>query len=198
MSERAIRFISDHQYLNLDKFPNTPKVGMPAFVNNQFYIYGQVGTLLVWVPMTSGALTYIHSQGLSSLSWVINHKLGTSDLIVSVYDNTGNVIYPEITHAQDVNGDWVTTVTFLTETLGYAVIFGSKCIDASVVNADVINATTTITVNGAVVITTSEQVKQLYESNLDTNPLTDELLTAIINMLTAPTVRSLLFDRSVF
>jgi hypothetical protein len=72
-------------------------------------------------PSQSNVDKYVHTQGTSVTTWNITHTLSTDDLIVMVYDASGNWILPnEIILVDDDN----VQITFLAAQSGKAVLTG--------------------------------------------------------------------------
>jgi len=124
------------QFQQVADFPASPKPGQTCFKGGILFIFATIGGIETWYPTNRPQSSYVHSQGLESLTWTLRHNLGTTDVIVAVYDTAGQIVNASIT-ITDAN----TVVVELTEAIaGHAVVFGHEQISAPVVTAQKINA----------------------------------------------------------
>lgn len=84
------------------------------------YIYGN-GSFLTG----RGAIGYTHTQTVASDSWLVQHNLGTTDVIVQVEDDATprNLLIPQNVEFTDDNS---TTITFPTPVAGEAIIISAS------------------------------------------------------------------------
>ena len=90
---------------NLDTFPANPaprtiivKEGMP-------YIYTELVSnsgYFSWMPIGSKRGSYLHTQGVASQTWTVNHNLNTNDYVYFVYDSNHTLMYVTV-EAIDLN-----------------------------------------------------------------------------------------------
>jgi hypothetical protein len=86
--------------------------GTASYALTASYVEGGGGT-----PM------YIHTQSIASNSWTVNHNLGTSLPIITVYDSSSNVIIPqEITSTSTSS----LSITFPISLTGFASVAGGS------------------------------------------------------------------------
>ncbi|NBS94083.1 MAG: hypothetical protein EBT27_10235, partial [Betaproteobacteria bacterium] len=78
--------------VNETGFPANPKVGTFLMKDSNLYGYVQIGGLETWYPFSHKTLSYIHSQGLDSTTWVVEHNLGTTNVWIQVKDQNGNIV----------------------------------------------------------------------------------------------------------
>lgn len=79
-----------------ENFPVSPKVGQLVFTQGILYICVQiVDDLPHWVPLTQTITSYTHYQNSASTTWTINHKLNTTAVSVTLYDNLNRVMVPD-------------------------------------------------------------------------------------------------------
>lgn len=146
------------------EFPDNPKVGLTCFKDGILFVYSDIGGYKTWYPLNSPRSTYVHSQGVPALQWVINHGLGTTDVIVGTYDNSGAAIEAGVqTKYTPTNPDsqkYQVIIQFAEATDGVAVVFGRENWSSPAVDAETINAQS-ITVNGVPVVVESDLVAGL-------------------------------------
>jgi len=86
----------------------------------KLYLCIQSSPSVLWIVVSSG-LSSVFTQAVASSSWSINHILGTSNVVVEIYDNSNNVIIPDDIDVVDADN---ITVSFGTAVTGKAVIIG--------------------------------------------------------------------------
>lgn len=160
MADRGRRFISSHEHPEISAFPASPALGTPAFKGGVMYIYATFQGITTWFPLNKPQSSYVHNQGLEALTWTINHKLASKDVIVGVYNLNNDVIDAAITHS-DATGEWVTTITFTSVTAGYAVIFGQESLSAPLLEAVDLAVSNSIKLGGVDIATQTDLVNGL-------------------------------------
>jgi hypothetical protein len=84
--------------LILDKdsagFPENAQLGTLLLKGGCLYGYMTIGGLKTWYPFSSKTASYVHSQGLESMEWTINHDLASTQIWHQIQDNEGNIISP--------------------------------------------------------------------------------------------------------
>lgn len=78
----------------LSSFPDSPTQGRLVFVNDVLYVFTDVDGLDSWYPITNRTRRYVHNQLTGSTAWVVTHDLGTVELLVICYDDSGDLITP--------------------------------------------------------------------------------------------------------
>lgn len=102
------------------RFPDAPKVGRLAFVNQVLYICVSIANdLPVWVPLTKEITIYTHNQTEPATTWTVNHYLNTTSVQVQVFDDQNRVVLPDEIVVNDAN---TVTVTVNTPAGGRAVV----------------------------------------------------------------------------
>ena len=134
---RGIRLLSGVQHTELAELPANPAAGRMEFVNGVLYIYGTVGEVTTWWPLNRAQSSYVHSQGVTALEWVISHGLDSKDLFVAIYDNSNAMMDAEVEHFRDTeNGNvWKTRVVLAEPSSGYAVVTGVESMNVPTINA---------------------------------------------------------------
>lgn len=80
----------------VENFPISPKAGRFIFKDKRAMMCVEVtGGIPVWVPLTQELSMVIHNQTVAASSWVIEHELNTTNLIVQVLDVNNLTIIPE-------------------------------------------------------------------------------------------------------
>ena len=133
LSKLNIKEKSGIIFQNTDTYPENPEIGQLAFVNKLLSIYSEdLDGSPSWHPLVNAnVITYTHTQGLESLSWVINHNLNTSDLIYFVYDETDSVVYPSTVEFISNN---VINLTFTESIKGKCIIFSANLVSSTLMN----------------------------------------------------------------
>jgi hypothetical protein len=103
---------------DVESFPLEPKVGSFIFMNKRVMVCIEVATHPVWIPLTQEFNTYIHRQEIAGLTWVVNHNMNSTSVIVQCFDETNSVIIPSEIVSTD---NHTVTITFSTPTSGQAV-----------------------------------------------------------------------------
>ncbi len=117
-------------------------------VNGVLYIYSMIGGLLTWYPLTNKKNTHVHTQGLPSTEWIVNHGLGTIDFVIGVYDTDNNQMSPS--GITQVTNDGF-RVTFTEPVVGRLVAFFDSETFVPALNAEAVNTTELNVGNGAVI-----------------------------------------------
>ena len=73
-------------------FPENPKIGTFIIKDQCLFGYLKIGDLETWYPFASKTNSYIHTQGLASTTWVVNHMLGTNNVWYQVRDSQGQIV----------------------------------------------------------------------------------------------------------
>jgi hypothetical protein len=105
-----------------DNFPSSPSIGQFCFKNGILYIYATLNEISTWYPLTNRSLYYVHTQGVSAITWTVNHNLATNDLIIMVYDDEDTVQLGAGITFTTINSF---TIDFTELTKGRAVIFAA-------------------------------------------------------------------------
>lgn len=100
-------------------FPSQPEDGQIAFQNNKLYVAATIESVKTWIPIASGIDTFSYTNGTASTSWVINHGLGTSEIVIQCYDLLEELIIPDVI---DITDDNNVTVTFASNQDGRATL----------------------------------------------------------------------------
>lgn len=114
-------------------FPPNPRMGSAALVNRILYVYMEMGGVQSWYPLTQHTSSYIHTQGLPSQTWTVNHNLATTSLWIQVKDHTGNIL---IVSKQDVNVNTF-TLHFTSPVTGTCVVVAPSSVNVPTVKATV-------------------------------------------------------------
>ena len=152
--------------VNETGFPANPKVGTFLMKDNNLYGYVSIGGLETWYPFSHKTLSYIHSQGLSSSTWTVEHNLGTTNVWIQVKDQNGNIVS---VGKQDINNNSF-RLTFTEAVRGTVMVVAPDSVDVPEVKATVIDvgnvhiSTSGITINGSSVLTSTNIQGQIDTS----------------------------------
>jgi len=152
--------------VNETGFPANPKVGTFLMKDSNLYGYVSIGGLETWYPFSHKTLSYIHSQGLSSTTWTVEHNLGTTNVWIQVKDQNGNIVS---VGKQDINNNSF-RLTFTEAVRGTVMVVAPDSVDVPEVKATVIDvgnvhiSTSGITVNGSSVLTSTNIQGQIDTS----------------------------------
>jgi len=148
-------------------FPANPAIGTFVIKNKNLYGYVKIGDLETWYPFSHKTNSYIHTQGANSLTWTVNHSLGTSNVWIQVLDTNGNIV--------SVNKQTIDSNSFrlnFTESVrGTVVVVAPDSIDVPAVKATSISVGTGVTidtsgvyVNGNPVLTNASITAQINDA----------------------------------
>jgi len=148
-------------------FPANPAIGTFVIKNKNLYGYVKIGDLETWYPFSHKTNSYIHTQGANSLTWTVNHSLGTSNVWIQVLDTNGNIV--------SVNKQTIDSNSFrlnFTEAVrGTVVVVAPDSIDVPAVKATSISVGTGVTidtsgvyVNGNPVLTNASITAQINDA----------------------------------
>jgi len=156
---------------NLSEFPPNPALGTFCIKDRMLYCFIKVGSLDTWYPFSNTSHSYIHTQGVSELTWTVNHSLNTDYVWFQVQDDSGNIMSVKRTTV-DKNSF---QLNFTTPVKGTVVVVAADTIDVPVVKSSLIDLgnvqmdATGIKVNGAYVLSSWDipaQVASLVAQHL--------------------------------
>ena len=150
-------------------FPENPRIGTFIIKDQCLFGYLKIGDLETWYPFASKTNSYIHTQGLASTTWVVNHMLGTSNVWYQVRDPQGQILGVGKT---DIDEDKF-SLNFTEATLGTVVVVAPDSI-----NVPTIKATSITIAEGAVEIN-SGGVFVEGERVLTSANIADDIATAV-------------------
>lgn len=146
------------------EFPANPSLGLTCFKDGVLFIYASINNFNTWYPLNRPQSSYVHSQGIPALQWTLNHGLGTTDIVVAVYDEQGRAqncgIQTRYIPENPAGQQYQAVLTFTEAMAGTAVVFGKESISAPSVQAETINAQA-ITVNNVPVTTEADLTASL-------------------------------------
>jgi hypothetical protein len=122
-------------------FPENPQIGTLLLKDQVLYGYLKIGGMETWYPFANKTQSYIHTQGMDSLYWVVNHGLNTTNVWFQVKDQTGNILS---VGKEDINANSF-RLTFTAAARGTVMVVAPDTVDVPVVKASVIEVA-----NGAV------------------------------------------------
>jgi hypothetical protein len=152
--------------VNETGFPANPQIGTFLIKDSNLYGYVSIGGLETWYPFSHKTLSYIHSQGLSSSTWTVEHNLGTTNVWIQVKDQNGNIVS---VGKQDINNNSF-RLTFTEAVRGTVMVVAPDSVDVPEVKATVIDvgnvhiSTSGITINGSSVLTSTNIQGQIDSS----------------------------------
>lgn len=101
-------------------YPTEPVEGSFIMKDKRLMVCVSVESgLPVWVPLSQELNTFIHTENTPSTSWIINHNLNASTVLVQCFDENNNVVLPD---SMDTSVEDTCTVTFSLPVAGRAVI----------------------------------------------------------------------------
>jgi hypothetical protein len=134
--------------LEYTDFPPNPKINQFALINGVLYVYSTVQGVQTWFPLNNKKSIYVHTQGLASDTWTINHGFASNNVIFAAYDGNGDTLFANMTFP-DTNGN--SCLLHLSEpTTGRVVLFAESEMYTPSMSATHIS-TNQITMGGAVV-----------------------------------------------
>jgi hypothetical protein len=148
-------------------FPANPAIGTFIVKDSNLYGYVKIGDLETWYPFSHKTNSYIHTQGANSLTWTVNHNLGTSNVWIQVLDTNGNIVSVS---KQTINNNSF-RLNFTESVRGTVVVVAPDSIDVPAVKATSISVGTGVTidtsgvyVNGAAVLTNASITAQINDA----------------------------------
>lgn len=104
-------------------FPSNPKLGTDTMVDGVLYYYTSIdGAEPVWVPVGTKRLNNTVTIATPQLEWIVEHNLGTFDIVVGIYDANNKMVEAPFTI---LTADTI-KVTFTNPVSGKAVVFGAS------------------------------------------------------------------------
>ena len=148
-------------------FPANPAIGTFVVKNSNLYGYVKIGDLETWYPFSHKTNSYIHVQGANSLTWTVNHNLGTSNVWIQVLDTNGNIV--SVSKQTIDNNSF--RLNFTEAVRGTVVVVAPDSIDVPAVKATSISVGTGVTidtsgvyVNGNPVLTNASITAQINDA----------------------------------
>jgi len=144
-------------------WPSNPAIGTMILKNQVLYAYIAVGGMETWYPFSTPTNSYVHTQGLASTTWVVNHGLGTTNVWFQVKDANGNVV---IAGKEDIN-DNSFRLSFTSAITGTVMVVAPDTIDVPAVRATMIDVgsvqirSDNISINGNNVLTSASITTQI-------------------------------------
>lgn len=106
-----------------NEFPLNPKLGTQTVVSGVLYYFASIdGEEPVWVPVGTKRLNSTTQITDPQLEWLVEHNLGTFDIMASVYDANNKVMDAPFTI---ISAD-IIKYTFTNPVSGKAVVFGAS------------------------------------------------------------------------
>lgn len=136
---------------NYTDFPNNPALRSIVVKEGIAYIYTELvngSGYFSWQPLSgiSKQTSYLHTQGVASSAWTVNHGFNSNDFAYFVYDEAHNLVFANI-EIIDTNTARIVLTSAMT---GTAVFFSVEYI-----NAQNLRASTSATIGEAVLATSS-------------------------------------------
>ena len=144
-------------------WPSNPAIGTMILKDQVLYAYIAVGGMETWYPFSTPTNSYVHTQGLASTTWVVNHGLGTANVWFQVKDANGNVV---IAGKEDINSNSF-RLSFTSAITGTVMVVAPDTIDVPAVRATMIDVGTVqirsdnISINGNNVLTSASITTQI-------------------------------------
>jgi len=153
--------------VNESGFPANPKIGTIIIKDKCLFAYIKVGDLETWYPFASKTNSYIHSQGLDSVTWVVTHNLNTTNLWIQVKDQNGNILS---VGKQDIDANSF-RLTFTSAVRGTVMVVAPDTVDVPLLKASLIQVgqaveinTSGVYINGSAALTAANIQPQIDAS----------------------------------
>ena len=75
---------------NYVDFPATPIPGETVMKDGILWCWTTIGGFQTWYPLTNRKNSYVHTQSAPALQWSVNHRLGSANVVLAVYDSETN------------------------------------------------------------------------------------------------------------
>lgn len=137
---------------NYSEFPADPKPRTIIVKGGVTYIYSELvdgSGFWSWQPVGLKQTSYLHTQGVASSTWTVNHGFGSNDFAYFVYDADHNLVIANIT-VVDTN---TVTINLSSAMTGTAVFFSIEY-----VNTQNLRAATSVTVGASTLTSTTAGV----------------------------------------
>lgn len=137
---------------NYSEFPADPKPRTIIVKGGVTYIYTELvdgSGFWSWQPVGIKQTSYLHTQGVESTTWTVNHGFNSSDFAYFVYDADHNLVFANITIV-DSN---TATINLSSAMTGTAVFFSIEY-----VNAQNLRAATSATIGASTLTSTTPGV----------------------------------------
>lgn len=176
-------------------FPENPAIGTLVLKEQVLYAYIAIGGLSTWYPFSTKTNSYIHTQGLESSSWLINHGLGTADVWYQVHDIYGNIMMQSGITPVDANSFYI---NFSTPVEGTAIIVSPQDVEASTIKTSLINVandtvvidSTGIKIDGEYLVAGASGISQEeFNAEITARIAADLSIQATIDSLGGPTTQ---------
>lgn len=117
------------------EFPVNPVLG--TFLIKDFCLYGyiRIGGMETWYPFASKTNSFIHTQGIAALSWIVNHGLNTSNVWIQVKDELGNIV----SVGKQSLDDNSFRLSFTTAVRGTVIVVAPDSIDVPIIKGSLLN-----------------------------------------------------------
>jgi hypothetical protein len=129
--------------VNESGFPANPKIGTIMIKDKCLFAYIKVGDLETWYPFASKTNSYIHSQGLDSITWVVTHNLNSTNLWIQVKDQTGNILS---VGKEDIDANSF-RLTFTNAVRGTVMVVAPDTVDVPLLKASLIQVGQAVEIN---------------------------------------------------
>jgi hypothetical protein len=140
--------------------PENPEIGTLAIKDGMLYGYFTIQGVEVWYPFSSQNSSYVHTQGVASQEWIIQHNLNSENIWYQVRDSQGNIT---MVGAETITSRNEIHLKFSIPITGVAVLVAARSIDVPAmstslieVGSNVVIDTTGVKVNGEYVLTNAD------------------------------------------
>lgn len=151
------------------EFPENPRIGTMILKGTAIYAYISIGGMETWYPFANKTNSYVHTQGLPSSTWFINHNLHTTDVWTQIKDSSGKIVMATVTTIDTDN----IRIDFTTALTGTAFIVAPDSIEVPEIKATLITVgpnveinTNGVLINGSYALT-SASIEQQIDSAID-------------------------------
>ncbi len=166
-------------------FPENPVIGTMIIKDQCLFAYLKIGGMETWYPFANKTNSYIHTQGLPSDAWIINHELGTTDIWYQVKDNLGNVVLVGKTDIDENSFQ----LDFTTPITGTCIVVAPdsinvptiKALEIDVANGAVVIDSSGVLIDGSYALTASNIEQQIADA-IATKDNSDEITEGTTNL----------------
>lgn len=118
---------------NVNEFPINPPARTIIVKDSMPYMYTELvngSGFMSWMPIGVRHGNFVHSQGIASQIWTVNHNFNTTDFIYFVYDERHNLVIANI----DIINPNQIQILLSTALIGTCVVFSADQASAPIIN----------------------------------------------------------------
>ena len=137
-------------------FPSDPKLDTVIIKDGLIWAYTDIGGVTGWNPVTGQHKSaHLHIQAVEATEWVVNHQQDSSDYLLVVYSDAGNVVSPA---SHQAVSDTQVLISFNAPTKGKALLFFATAIINPVVGSNYMTVQTKLTVENEMSVPSTDNI----------------------------------------